>query len=216
MKLILQQILVTTLFFTTINLSGQEGLLVIVGQVDSIKFDKTALEQQRIQDSVYYANGIRTHDTLGNRTVISTAPLQPMRMSNPYILTIKVLNSFSTSLTNGKLQVRIWEHENPMDFIKSKDPFAFILTQKDSIGIYSTLDYYRVFRTWTGKWAEPVRTRNKTYPKAKKAWFNYSLLKELETDYYQLITDEQECCIEELRQLYGVEQKEIKREPKSK
>tara|TARA_R110002050_G_scaffold288232_1_gene439988 strand:+ start:1353 stop:2003 length:651 start_codon:yes stop_codon:yes gene_type:complete len=216
MKPILKQIIVTTIFFSTINLSGQERLLVFIGQVDSIKFDKRALEQQNIQDSIDYANGIWTQDTTENGTVISTGPAKPMRMLNPYILTINVQKSFSTSLTYGKLHVRIWEHENPKDFIKSKDPFAFILTQKDSLGIYPTLDYYRVFKTWTGKWAEPVRPRKKIYPKAKKASFNYNLLKELETDYYQLIADELECCIEELRQLYGLEEKEIKTEPNNK
>ena len=216
MKPILKQIIVATIFFSTINLSGQERLLVIVGQVDSIKFDKTALEEQKVQDSIDYTNGNWTHDTLGNGTVISTRPDRPMRMLNPYILTINVQKLFSTSLTQEKIQVRIWEHENPKEFIKSENPFAFILTQKDNLGIYPTLDYYRVFKTWTGKWAEPVRTRNKTYPEAKKAWFNYNLLKELETDYYQLIADERECCIEELRQLYGVEEKEIKTEPNNK
>lgn len=202
MKTILQQIIVTIIFFSTINLSGQEGLLVFVGKVDSIKFDKTALEQQKLQDSIEYAKVIWTLDTTENGTVISTRPDKPLRLSNPYLLTVHVQKSFSTSLTFAKVQVRIWEHEDPRNFIKSKDPFAFIVTQKDSFGIYPTLDYYRVFKTWTGKWAEPVSTRNKTYPEARKALFNYTLLKELETDYYQLIADEQECCTEELRQLY--------------
>ena len=201
------------MFFLTINLKAQDELLVFVGQVASIKFDKTAFEQRQIQDSIEYENGTWTYDTIQNGTVISRGPGQPIRMSNPYILTINVQKSFSTSIYHQKLQIRIWEHENPEYLLKSKSPFAFILTQKDSLGIYPTLDFYKVFKTKTGKWAEPVRTREKTYPKAKKALFKYDLLKKLETDYYQLMADEQECCIQQLRQFYRLKEKEIKTEP---
>lgn len=84
------------------------------------------------------------------------------------------------------------------------------------MGIYPTFDYYRVFKTSAGKWAEPAGTRKKVYPNTKKAFIKHVLLNELETDYYQLISDEQECGMQQLRQFYGLEEKELKTEPSTK
>lgn len=202
--------------FSAINLRAQDELIVLVGQVVTFKFDELTLQQQRIHDSIQYANGTWTNDTTDDGAIVSTGPVVYMRMSNPYILKVKVKKSFSKSFNYDSVEIRIWEHENPEYFIKPEYPFLFILSQKDSFNIYSALDYYRVFQTLTGKWAEPVRTRNKPYPKAKKAIVKYELLKELETDYFQLIADEQECCQKQLRQYYGTEEKENKTEPNNK
>ncbi len=191
-----------------IDLNGQEYLMIVIGEIESIKFDRLAYEHQELEDSLAFANGTWSHDTSENGTVISTSPPVRVRMANPYSLLVNVKKSFSTTVQAEQIIVRIWEHENPELILNKQRQFAFLLANPDSNDVYPTFDYYRVFRTWTGKWVEPVGTRNKKYPKAKKAFFSYELLKQSKTKYYQLITDELDCCKDQLQVLYRIK-KEI-------
>lgn len=204
MTRILKQLIVISLIFSALNLSAQNGILIIVGQVKSIKFDTIALRQQQLKDRMEFATTVWKHDTLIDCTEFSVGPDHYMRFSNPYIITVEIHESFSKSLNQQKIQARIWKHENPEEILKKRVPMAFILLEKDSLGVYPLSDCYRVFKTWTGQYAEPVSVGKKIYPKAKKAFFKYALLKEFETVYYQLISDEQHCCIDQLQELYGI------------
>ncbi len=195
--------LIFTLGLLCFKTHGQVSLTMVIAQIDSIRFDRPTFEQQVKADSLKTVNGTEIIDTLPNGSIISSHPVMPIRMSNPYILFIKIKTSFLEPINSSQISVRVWEHEHPKLFLNNKNPFMFILTVADSNGVYNVSDYYRVFKTWNGKWAEPVGTRRKKYTETRKALFKYSLLKTMNTKYFQLITDEIHCCKEQLIDFYS-------------
>jgi len=199
---------VLILCFLPLFLIGQNDspLELIVGEVQSVIFDRAAFEKRKIEDSLrieqWKEEDVPVFDTASNGSIITTVPDKVIFMRNPYLVEIHVKKQFTASEIEKSIKIRVWTHEHAKFSFEAPYSYAFVLQQTDSSGIYECFHFYPVFKTWWGAYAEPVRYNAKIYPKARKALFNYKLLKEENKTHYQLLKDEVECCTHQLEKLY--------------
>lgn len=203
--------LALTLYFLPLFLVSQNDapLQLIVGEVQSIVFDHAAFEKRKIEDSLRIERWKKEYkpkfDTAANGSIITTSPDKIIFMRNPYLVEIHVKKQFTATEIEKNIKIRIWTHEHAKFSFEASYSYAFVLQQTDSSGIYECIHFYPVFKTWWGAYAEPVvyRPNSKIYPKARKAFFGYTLLKETGSTHYQLLKDEMECCTDQLEKLYS-------------
>ncbi|AEV32625.1 hypothetical protein Oweho_1637 [Owenweeksia hongkongensis DSM 17368] len=199
--------LILAFCFLPLFLIGQNEspLELIVGEVQSIVFDRAAFEKREIEDSLRIEQWKKEHeavfDTASNGSIITTGPSKSIFMRSPYLVELYVKKQFTKGELEKNIKVRVWTHENAKYSFEEPFTYAFVLQQNDSSEIYECLHFYAVFKTRWGAYAEPVRYNAKIYPKARKAFFNYKLLKEENKTHYQLLKDEVECCMDQLEKL---------------